>query len=133
MLFSAIALSSLAYLFGLSFIFGVLFAVASALLIVKACEGFKGWIGWLLNQQVLIYLGKISYGLYVYHNFMPWLLRCIRGTETRYPINIPHLPMTWLQQPVAILAIQFIMLITIASLSWYLIEKPLNQLKRYYK
>lgn len=39
--------------------------------IAFGAEGFRGPIGFFLNQRWLVYLGKISYGMYVYHLFIP--------------------------------------------------------------
>jgi peptidoglycan/LPS O-acetylase OafA/YrhL len=130
-LIGIVALCVVIFISGVSFLFGVAVAAASGLLILKACKGINGWIGKLLNLRIVIYLGKISYGLYVYHNFMPWLLRCLNGTETAYPLPIPHFNIPWTQKPAPALATEFTMLVVIASISWYLFEKPINDLKKY--
>jgi peptidoglycan/LPS O-acetylase OafA/YrhL len=82
-----------------------------------------------LNLPVLIYLGRISYGLYIYHMFMPWLWRCLTGKETRYPLPIALFTNPWMNNYIVDLAAQFILLIGIASLSWFFFEKPINRLK----
>nr|WP_236065459.1 acyltransferase [Niastella soli] len=128
----ALIASILIFLARLPFLFGISVSMFSALIILKACEGYKGWIGKILNLPIILFLGKISYGLYVYHNFMPWLLRCIRGEETTYPLNIPHFSMPWLQPKMAV-GVQFAMLLVVATLSWYTFERPLNNLKKYFK
>jgi peptidoglycan/LPS O-acetylase OafA/YrhL len=133
LLMGAAVLSALLFIMRLSFLFGVSVAVLSALLILKACEGFSGPFGRILNWPWLLYLGKISYGLYVYHNFMPWFLRCLTGTEKEYPLPIKSLSIGWLQQPYIAFAVQFLILIVFASISWYVLEKPINNLKKYAK
>jgi peptidoglycan/LPS O-acetylase OafA/YrhL len=124
--------SVLIFLAKLPFVFGITVSLASSLIILKACEGYKGLVGKILNLPIFLFLGRISYGLYVYHNFMPWLLRCIRGTETAYPLNIPHFSMPWLEPKMAV-GIQFVMLLIVATMSWYIFERPLNNLKKYFK
>ena len=42
--------------------------------VLRASTGFRGPIGKLLEIKPLIYLGTISYGIYVYHNFIPSLI-----------------------------------------------------------
>ncbi len=133
LLIGAIVLSIFFYIAGLSFIFGLTVAICSALLIQKACEGIPGLVGKVLNSPVLLYLGKISYGIYVYHNFMPWLLRCITGNETAYPLHIKVFSFDQMQHPYLAFLIQFVMLIVIATVSWYLLEKPINTMKKYSK
>src|SRR5262249_39146170 len=38
-------------------------------IVAQASEGFGGLPGWILNLKPVQYLGKISYGVYVYHYF----------------------------------------------------------------
>jgi peptidoglycan/LPS O-acetylase OafA/YrhL len=133
LLTGALALSVILFLAKLSFLFGLSVAIFSVLLIQKACEGMSGLIGKILNSPVLLYLGKISYGLYVYHNFMPWLLRCFSGRETSYPLPISFISFDHLKHPYVAFLIEFVMLIALASISWYVFEKPINSLKKYSK
>jgi peptidoglycan/LPS O-acetylase OafA/YrhL len=113
----------------LSFLFNLFFSGASVLLIHQAQKGFTGAIGWVLNLPFLQYLGKISYGLYVYHNFMPWLLRCLKGQEDQYPLPIAILRQPVWNKPLIEQVTQFVLLVLIASLSWFLFEKPIINLK----
>jgi peptidoglycan/LPS O-acetylase OafA/YrhL len=71
----------------------------------------------LLNNRILIYLGKISYGLYLYHNFIPYF----------FDLNVPGLPDNLILYAVQML--RFGVLVIIASISWFLIEKPILRLK----
>jgi len=67
-----------------------------------------------LNLRPMAYLGQISYGLYVYHNFMPALF-----VGTKYtPIGKPHSTN---------LVVYAIALLAISMASWHLLEKPLNK------
>ena len=43
-----------------------------AWLVFKASRGFKGHIGNILEFKPLVHLGKISYGVYLIHNFIPY-------------------------------------------------------------
>lgn len=71
-----------------------------------------------LNWAPLQYLGKISYGLYVYHFPIIWFSGRIRD------LGIPE-P----QAGLLITPISFIVTVIIASLSYALIEKPILNLK----
>jgi peptidoglycan/LPS O-acetylase OafA/YrhL len=106
--------------------FNLSFSVAVLLVIHQAQKGIKGVIGWILNLPMLIYLGRISYGLYVYHMFMPWLWCCLTGRETRYSLPIALFTKPWMSRNMVNLAAQFILVVGIASLSWFLFEKPIN-------
>jgi peptidoglycan/LPS O-acetylase OafA/YrhL len=66
------------------------------------------------------YLGKISYGLYVYHLF------CF--PMSRYVVQSVPVPGLWRLH--AVLA--FLICVAIAALSWHLYESPINNLKRFF-
>ena len=110
-------------------LFNLFLSTGAILLIQRAKAGFKGVTGWVLDLPVLQYLGKISYGLYVYHNFTPLLWRCLTGQETMHPLPFVLFTSPWMSSPVVNLIAAGILLIVISSLSWYLFEKPINSLK----
>ncbi|MBK8553827.1 MAG: hypothetical protein IPL53_23360 [Ignavibacteria bacterium] len=87
-------------------------------IIYKASSGFRGMTGKILELPFLIYLGKISYGLYLYHNFIPMICKVL-GLPAFGNIYINFM-------------VQLSLLILISSLSWFLIEKPINGLKKYF-
>jgi peptidoglycan/LPS O-acetylase OafA/YrhL len=70
----------------------------------------------LLTLAPFVYLGKISYGLYVFHNFC-------------YGVDVPLVEaLPWLgvvPGPVLVFAV----VVLLASLSWHLFEAPINRLK----
>lgn len=82
---------------------------------------FKNGVKELLENKVSLYLGKISYGIYLIHNFMP---------EVFEKFIAQKLP------PTDHLSIRIVywtfLTITLASISWYLIEKPILKLKKYF-
>ena len=49
-------------------------AVAGTGLVAYALIGTKGSFGRLLESRVMVLIGKISYGLYVYHLFIQYVL-----------------------------------------------------------
>lgn len=85
--------------------------------VLRAAQGFQGAIGRLLGSAPLVYLGQISYGLYLLHKPIPSILRAYGIDTNEIPAGIGFLLYTVL----AILA---------ASLSWFLFEGPINRLKR---
>jgi peptidoglycan/LPS O-acetylase OafA/YrhL len=131
-LFSVVAL--LIFVSGLSFLFGFFVSLIAFLIIRQAINGYQGVAGMILDYPVLRYLGRISYGLYVYHNFIPWLVRCFRGKEKAYPIlSIPEIKSDLLNKPILLFITELFLLVIIASLSWFLLEKPFIRLKRFIK
>jgi peptidoglycan/LPS O-acetylase OafA/YrhL len=79
--------------------------------LISLAVGRKEWLlGGLLSWSVLRYIGKISYGAYIYHNFVRLLPR-YHNLIIRFFI--------WSS-----------ISLVIASLSWQLIEKPINRLRK---
>jgi peptidoglycan/LPS O-acetylase OafA/YrhL len=91
-----------------------------AWLVTGAAKGFDGVGGKILDGVVLEYLGKISYGIYVYHFNVPGLLRY--KLAPWIGIQLPESP--WLRFP-----IYAVVTVLIASASWRWMEKPINRLK----
>jgi len=129
---AAVALGAIIFASGLSFLFGLAVSAGSFFLILKSITGYKGIFALVVNNPVCQYFGKISYGLYVYHNFIPWLVRCLTGRETKYPLPLPTISAGWLHGALPLFAVHFVVLVVVASISWFLIEKPLNNLKKYF-
>jgi peptidoglycan/LPS O-acetylase OafA/YrhL len=84
---------------------------------------------WLFNNSRVILLGKISYGVYLFHLMIPKLtdaiayrLFSIHTEDVRSP--------KWLL--LMILVINFIFLFIVSWLSWTFIEQPFLRLKKYF-
>jgi peptidoglycan/LPS O-acetylase OafA/YrhL len=90
-------------------------AVASASLILTLWTARKPALNRLLSWPLFVYLGQISYGLYLYHNFLYVLAHKSTGAK--------H-----------VLMLGGVLLVTIfvASVSWFLLERPINNLKRFF-
>jgi peptidoglycan/LPS O-acetylase OafA/YrhL len=93
-------------------------------LIYKASIGFGGWIGKCLTRPSILYLGRISYGLYVLHLFadFPADLFC------RKVLGISSSTLSFSQT----LALKAIFTVLGAIVSWHCIEKPINSLKSFF-
>ena len=93
-------------------------------LVYSAAVGFKGPFGWLLQSPPFGYIGKISYGLYVIHNFA--ISMCL---SLLMLLGHP----SWLERGYAIPAFRLLAFISLtiglSALSWHLFEKPINNLK----
>lgn len=104
----------------------LLISVIALWFVVGASLGFTGLTGSVLTNGLLQYIGRISYGIYVFHMLVPGyavplLLRILNRLGL-------HLSLGFWAHRLVSLAV----LLVLASASWYLFEKPINGLKRYF-
>lgn len=88
--------------------------VTLAFLLIVLLQNARGWATWIFSRQPLVGIGKISYGVYVWH-VLVWyaaapLLNAAGLTMARH--EIPH-----------VLALTLLS-IGMAALSWVAIERP---------
>jgi peptidoglycan/LPS O-acetylase OafA/YrhL len=95
-------------------------------LVARAAEGFRGWFGALLQRKTIMFVGKISYGIYLIHVFPPFL---VNRFELRrfFPSSLRD---TW--STVVQVALWAAITFGYAMLSWTLFERPINALKRFF-
>jgi peptidoglycan/LPS O-acetylase OafA/YrhL len=93
-------------------------AVFFVWLVNGAAKGFSGFSGKFLEFKPLVFIGKISYGIYVYHYFMNPLYGMIS-----WHLNLPDFPLPF------IITLKVVASFSIAIPSWLFIEKPINRLK----
>ena len=94
-----------------------------AWLVSSAGLGFKGWLGRLLESSPLSYLGKITYGIYVYHYFAPLILVPVLA-RFGYELHVPG---------IRNFVISSLLTFATASLSWHWLELPINKLKQHFQ
>lgn len=92
----------------------VIFWVLGNLLLAKVPQPIETF----LTNKRIVYLGKISYGIYVFHNFMPWLFTKL-GIYKNFHLSIPFYFVCF-----------GIVTVLLASISWKFFEKPINDLKK---
>ncbi|HEY5893796.1 MAG TPA: acyltransferase [Chthoniobacterales bacterium] len=86
---------------------------------VVACSvtGFKGVVGWILSSPPMTHIGKVSYGIYVYHVLIviliePWLEKIGLGHHANDPFRLRFM-------------IQVTAVVAVASVSWHFFEQPM--------
>ncbi len=108
------SLSHLAFLFSRT-IFSYLCAV---LILIILRNSLYPNIKKILNNRYVLYIGKISYGIYIIHHFVPGLLNY---SQSYFGFSLAG---TGIQ-----IVLNFILSFFIAHLSYVLVESPINRLK----
>lgn len=106
-------------------------AVISAWWVMWCLQERKSW---LMDSRVLIYLGKVSYGLYLFHNFIPAVWVDAQNYLTTRGVRVfmfNYFP-SHAMEVYGKLAGMFILLLLITWVSWRLFESPINNLKKYF-
>jgi peptidoglycan/LPS O-acetylase OafA/YrhL len=91
-------------------------ALASAAFVYVAMFSERKWLQRIMTNQILVYTGTISYGLYLLHK-IPFGMVQVMHLDRR-----PYLPL-----PIILVASY-----VLAALSWNLLEKPFLSLKRFF-
>ena len=90
-------------------------------LVAGAASGIGGPLGAVLSNRAIVGLGRISYGVYLYHIFVAAalnkLVRSFTGAE--------------LWGTPAAFALHTVATIAVASASWFVLERPALKLKRF--
>lgn len=88
-------------------------------------------INLILDNKWLIRIGKISYGVYLYHLFIPELWGLIISKFASHNIDFFYnSAMVVSLKPLWLFIQEFSFLMLLCILSWKLIEKPINTLKK---
>jgi peptidoglycan/LPS O-acetylase OafA/YrhL len=95
--------------------------LAFAWLVGLAARGETGPLGRVLEAPALVYIGKISYGIYVYHPFIDALYAYV---AEKLQFGSVH----WLVR----FGLVTLASIGLAALSWRFFEAPITALKRYF-
>jgi len=84
----------------------------------------------LLENKIIVYLGSISYGIYLYHNLVYNYFHFDGNTIWGYlSNNFSYINSLNSKLIILKFSINFLILIGIASFSWFYIEKPISKFK----
>ncbi len=95
-------------------------ALISTSLVFLATQSGPSMVRSFLELAPVRYMGRISYGIYLYHLFLIAI-----GREVALRYGYPQLP-----KGLSMFLLYSAISILVASLSWYLIESPINRQKR---
>jgi peptidoglycan/LPS O-acetylase OafA/YrhL len=93
--------------------------------LIELCvSGMTGAAGKVAEFPPLIYMGRISYGLYLYHGLASWIITDLvrENLLPSYTLNL-----------LLVASLKFLILMIIASASWYIFEAPINRYKRLFR
>jgi peptidoglycan/LPS O-acetylase OafA/YrhL len=109
-------------------------AVFSMIIIEGAGKGYKNIAGRFLENRVVLYLGKISYGIYLYHLVIPFAFWIVFDKISLYVLHARGIRLDGLAKTMAmpwVSALIYLPLtILAATASWFLLEQPISKLKR---
>ncbi|SEH73405.1 Peptidoglycan/LPS O-acetylase OafA/YrhL, contains acyltransferase and SGNH-hydrolase domains [Rhizobium tibeticum] len=107
----------------LTWIGAEIFPIVPLVMLVGACSlGLQGGFGRFLELPPITAIGRVSYGVYLFH---PIVLSLIVKAQAWIPVNVS-------EQGPGRFVIATATTLILASISWTIFEKPLNQLKRYF-
>jgi peptidoglycan/LPS O-acetylase OafA/YrhL len=118
-------------------------SVAFMWIVACASTGIEGWAGRLLRGAAILYLGRISYGLYLYHAFVPNLMKSFekRVGIALTPWDVPVFLYDFSRgiaggqagklAAVIMIGAYSLIAVGVASVSWFTWERPLTGLRKY--
>ncbi|HKC14193.1 MAG TPA: acyltransferase, partial [Vicinamibacteria bacterium] len=110
----------------------LLLSLAGVLLVGKTARGFTGPLGRLLEFKPITHTGKISYGIYLFHPFVGYYYERLHAHAAAFGWRLPF--GRWLLVPhfgpEAMFVLYTLLTFVLAALSWSIVERPINDLRR---
>ena len=89
------------------------------ILVARTASGFGGYIARFLTLPGLVYAGRISYGLYIYHILVAMLFQRWLPMPMRFLLAVPS----------SRLMVFGMATLAVAAVSWHLLEQPINRFR----
>jgi peptidoglycan/LPS O-acetylase OafA/YrhL len=104
--------------FGNSESYRLLIQPALCIIVVGAFQGYNGLVGRILGSRIAQFVSTISYGVYIYHMAVWWLVGEVYvGIYQKGPVSFLVLSL---------------LTSMVATISWYLLERPVSKLRRWF-
>jgi peptidoglycan/LPS O-acetylase OafA/YrhL len=100
-----------------------------SLLVMAVHSNGRGLVGWLFTTAFMRFLGKYSYGIYIFHELLAPLFNGPLGIRSLSP----KLGGSWHLALAVHMALAFVITIGLAMVSWNLLEKHMLKLKRFFE
>jgi peptidoglycan/LPS O-acetylase OafA/YrhL len=94
-------------------------AGAFVILVARTATGFDGFAARFLTLPGLVFAGRISYGLYIYHALVAIVFNRWLPSSLRFVIAIPSLR----------LMVFGMATVAVSTVSWCLVEQPINRFR----
>jgi peptidoglycan/LPS O-acetylase OafA/YrhL len=94
-------------------------AGAFVILVARTATGFSGYTARFLTHPGLVFAGRISYGLYIYHVLVAMLFQRWLPSSLRFLITTPSLRLMLFGTAT----------VAVAALSWRFLEQPINRFR----
>jgi peptidoglycan/LPS O-acetylase OafA/YrhL len=111
-----------------------LISIITTWILAKILTNTNKLFDYMMSTNLMMSLGKVSYGLYLFHNFIPTIINAIIHWLNKHPNKIPFSTafLYYSSNQGFFLLLCVLMLLVITYSSFYLIEKPILRLKKYF-
>lgn len=111
------------------------FALCFGWFVGSAGRGFSGWTGRFLSSHPMVFMGKISYGVYVWQGFALfywyWLLDSSPLPLSRV-FTLSGVPQAFYQDEIVAKLMALIITLVAALASYWFLESPIHSLRRHF-
>jgi peptidoglycan/LPS O-acetylase OafA/YrhL len=111
------------------------FALCFGWFVWSAGHGFSGWTGRFLSSRPMVFMGKISYGVYVWQGFALfywyWLLDSSPLPLSRV-FTLSGVPQVFYQDEIVAKLMALIITLVAALASYWFLESPIHSLRRHF-